>query len=163
MSPASTKDSEMPHCSFRRARISDVPKIKELIGLYAGRGLMLPRSLHDLYECIRDYWVCEKEGAVVGCAALHVDWEDLAEIRSLAVAEGSQGCGIGKGLLGQCIRDAKELGIARIFALTYVPAFFETNGFRPYSKDDLPRKIWAECVRCHKFPDCDEVALALDL
>ncbi len=143
--------------------VSDVLRIKELVGFYANRELMLHRSLNDIFEYLRDYWVCEKGQELVGCAALHVDWEDLAEVRSLAVAEMHQGKGIGTRLLRRCIREAKQLGITRVFALTYMPAFFEKHGFRPYAKDDLPRKIWSECIRCHKFPDCDETALALDV
>ena len=143
--------------------MSDAPRIRELIGFYADRGRMLHRSLNDIFESLRDYWVCEKEGEVVACAALHVDWEDLAEVRSLVVAEAHQGKSIGPELLKRCIREAKQLGIARIFALTYLPAFFEKYGFRLYPKEKLPRKIWSECIRCHKFPDCDETALVLDL
>jgi len=138
-----------------------VPKIRELIRFYADRGAMLHRSLNEIFECVRDYWVCEKEGEIVGCAALHVDWEDLAEVRSLAVAEEHRGRGIGPRLLKRCVREAKQLGIARVFALTYLPAFFQKYGFRRYPKDELPRKIWSDCIRCHKFPDCDETALVL--
>lgn len=150
-------------CRIRKATVSDVPKIRELITVYASKNLMLPRSLHDIYECVRDYWVCEKTGEVIGCAALHVNWEDLAEIRSLAVAEKEHGRGIGTRLVRRCIREAKNLGIKRLFALTYIPGFFQRHGFRPCPKEDLPRKIWAECIRCPKFPDCDEIALALDV
>jgi amino-acid N-acetyltransferase len=163
MSPSSRTKSPTPPCRLRKAAIGDVPRIRELIRGYADRGLMLHRSLNDIYECVRDYWVCEKEREVVGCAALHVNWEDLAEVRSLAVDEAYRNQGIGPRLLKRCIREAKQLGIAKVFALTYVPAFFEKHGFRPSSKDELPRKIWSDCIRCHKFPDCDETALALDL
>ena len=148
---------------IRKAKVGDVAKIRDLIGTYASRGLMLPRSLNDIYEFLRDYWVCESEGEVVACGALHVDWEDLAEVRSLAVSEKLLGRRIGTRLLKRCIREARELGIARVFALTYIPTFFEKNGFRLHPKDELPRKIWAECIRCHKFPDCDETALVLEV
>lgn len=163
MARLSTKKSEYPPLRIRKAKVSDVLKIRELIGVYANQGLMLPRSLNEIYECLRDYWVCEKEEEVIGCVALHVDWEDLAEIRSLVVTENYQGRRIGKRLLQRCIREAKELGIIRIFALTYVPTFFERNGFQLYPKEKLPRKIWSECIRCHKFPDCDESAVVLDV
>ncbi len=148
---------------IRKARVDDAAKIKELIGFYAKRDLMLPRSLSDIYECLRDYWVCERQGEIAGCAALHVDWENLAEIRSLAVAEKHHERGIGTRLLKRCIREARGLGISRVFALTYAPEFFEKNGFRICPKEELPRKIWAECIRCPRFPDCDETALALDV
>lgn len=163
MASISAKKSRSPRFRIRKARVSDVPRIRELIALYANQGLMLHRSLNDIFECLRDYWVCERESELVACAALHVDWEDLAEVRSLAVAEAQQGQRIGTRLLRQCIREAKQLGVSRVFALTYLPAFFEKHGFRFYSKEDLPRKIWSECIRCHKFPDCDETALAIDL
>lgn len=163
MARLSARKMDVSRCQIRKARVSDVVKIRELISFYASRDLMLPRSLNEIYECLRDYWVCEKEGEVVACAALHVDWEDLAEIRSLAVAEKEQGQGIGRRLVTRCIREARQLGIATIFALTYVPAFFEKNGFRQQPKENLPRKIWAECIRCHKFPDCDETALVLEV
>jgi len=94
-----------------------VVKIRALIGFYASHGLMLPRSLNDIYECLRDYWVCEEEGEAVGCAALHVDWENPAEVCSLAVSEKHQGRGIETRLLRRCIREARELRIARVFAL----------------------------------------------
>jgi len=157
------RKKETSRLLIRKAKVSDVPKIRELIRFYANRELMLHRSLNEIFECVRDYSVCEKEGEIVGCAALHVDWEDLAEVRSLAVAEKHQSRGIGTRLLKRCIREAKQLGVERVFALTYVPSFFEKHGFRPYPKDKLPRKIWSDCIRCHKFPDCDETALNLDL
>ena len=159
----SAKKKETPRLRIRKARVGDVPKIRELIRFYADRELMLHRSLNEIYECVRDYWLCEKEGQIVGCAALHVDWEDLAEVRSVAVAEKHQGHSIGPRLLKRCVREAKQLGIGRVFALTYLPAFFEKYGFRQYPKEKLPRKIWSDCIRCHKFPDCDETALVLDV
>jgi len=163
MGTSPDKEKKTRRFLIRKARVSDVASIRELITFYANRGLMLHRSLNDIFECLRDYWVCEKEGEIIACAALHVDWEDLAEVRSLAVAEGHQEQGIGMRLLRRCIREAKQLGVGKVFALTYVPAFFEKHGFRQYPKDKLPRKIWSECIRCHKFPDCDETALALEL
>jgi amino-acid N-acetyltransferase len=163
MAPSSAEKTETPHLPIRKARVGDVPKIRELIRFYADRELMLHRALNDIYECVRDYWVCEKEGEIVACAALHVDWEDLAEVRSLAVAEKHQARGIGPQLLERCVQEAKQLGVAKVFALTYLPAFFEKHGFRRYPKEKLPRKIWSDCIRCHKFPDCDETALVLDV
>lgn len=163
MSHTASAKKQTERCRIRRAKVSDVPKIRELITFYASRDLMLPRSLQEIYECLRDYWVCEKNGEVIACAALHVNWEDLAEVRSLAVAENAHGLGIGTRLLKRCTREAKDLGIKRLFALTYVPAFFEKHGFHLCDKEDLPRKIWVECIRCPKFPDCDEIALVLDV
>jgi amino-acid N-acetyltransferase len=146
-----------------RARISDVAQMHELINSFAEKGEMLARSLSEIYENIRDYFVVREGERVVACAALHVMWSDLAEIKSVAVAEGSQGQGIGLQLVRACVKEAKELGIPTIFCLTYKPAFFESLGFSQLDKLELPRKVWGECYRCPKFPDCDEVALICHL
>lgn len=137
--------------------------MQQLINGYADAGLMLHRSLSQLYENIRDFYVVEQGDRVVGCAALHVSWKDLAEIKSLAVAEDSQGRGCARRLVEACIADARELGIERVFALTYVPVLFERMGFRIVDKAELPRKVWTECVYCPKFPDCGEIAVVIDL
>ncbi len=147
----------------RKAKLSDARSIYTLVGEFARRGLLLPRSLNSIYEHIRDFWVYEEEGEVVGCAALQVIWEDLAEIRSLAVKEDRQGEGIGRELVEACLREAKELGIGRVFSLTYAREFFERMGFRPVEKSDLPHKVWGDCVNCVKFPECDETAVIIDL
>jgi len=145
--------------SVERAKISDVAQMHELINSFADKGEMLPRSLSEIYENVRDYFVIREVERVVACAALHVIWSDLAEIKSVAVAEGSQGQGIGVQLVQACLKEAKELGIPTVFCLTYKPAFFEGLGFSQLDKLELPRKVWGECYRCPKFPDCDEVAL----
>ena len=124
---------------------------------------MLPRSRADLYESLREFQVAEADGEVVGCAALAIQWDSLAEIKSLAVAETVQGRGVGRRLVSACLEDARALGIARVFALTLAPAFFERQGFVRLAKEELPHKVWADCVRCPKFPDCDEEAVAMDL
>ena len=146
-----------------KARISDVPQMHQLINYFADRDEMLPRPLSELYENIRDCFVVRQGERVIACASLHVFWSDLAEIRSLAVAEDSQEQGIGAQLLEACLREAEELGIATIFCLTYKPAFFEKFGFSQVDKMELPRKVWTECYRCPKFPNCDEVALVRQL
>ena len=142
-----------------KAKISDVTQMHQLINYFAGRGEMLARSLSELYENIRDYFVVRDGDRVIACAALHVSWEDLAEIKSLAVAEGSHSQGIGAQLVEACLSEAKEIGIPTVFCLTYQPAFFERFGFSRRDKMELPRKVWTECYRCSKFPNCDEVAL----
>jgi len=149
--------------TIRKARISDVPAVQRLVNSFADRGDLLHRSLNELYENLRDYFVIEDETEIVGCCALHVNWEDLAEIKSLVVSEVAQGEGLGKRLLEACVGEAHDLGVARLFALTYKPGFFEKNGFQRVDKADLPQKIWTECVRCPKFPDCGEEALVLTL
>ena len=146
-----------------KARISDVPQMHKLINSFADKGEMLARSLSEIYENMRDYFVVRQGERVIACAALHVSWSDLAEIKSLAVAEDCQQQGIGDQLIEACLREAKELGIPTIFCLTYKPAFFEKCGFSQVDKAELPRKVWGECYRCPKFPDCDEVALIYHL
>jgi amino-acid N-acetyltransferase len=147
---------------IRKARMADVKAIQKLIADYARKGDMLPRSLSDIYENLRDYFVYEDGGEVVGSAAIHIMWEDLAEVRSLAVQEASMRRGVGTQLVEACISEAIVLGIARVFALTYKPEFFERLGFHRVDKAELPHKIWTDCLKCAKFPDCDEIALVAD-
>jgi len=146
-----------------KARISDVPQIHQLINYFADKGEMLPRPLSELYENIRDYFVVRQGERMIACVALHISWSDLAEVKSLAVAEDSQEQGIGAELVKACLKEAEELGIATIFCLTYKPAFFEQFDFSRVDKMELPRKVWTECYRCPKFPNCDEVALVRNL
>ncbi len=148
---------------LRKATIDDVEKIYKLINDFAAKDVMLPRSLSELYENIRDFFVFVQDNTVVGCSALHIFWKDLAEIKSLAVMKSFQGKGIGKKLANACIREARKLGIAKMFVLTYVPEFFEKCGFHRVEKETLPHKIWSECVKCHKFPDCGEIPLTYEL
>ena len=148
---------------IRKARMSDVKGIQQLIADYALKGDMLPRSLADIYENLRDYFVFEEDGGeLAGSAAIHIMWEDLAEVRSLAVREGKMRRGVGTQLVESCISEAIMLGIERVFALTYKPEFFEKLGFHVVDKAELPQKIWTDCLKCSKFPDCDEVALVAD-
>jgi amino-acid N-acetyltransferase len=122
--------------------------------------MMIRRSMGELYESIREFVVAtDDDGKVVGCAALHVFWEDLAELKCLAVAEHLQGHGIGRSLVEACWKSARELEIKSVFALTYSVEFFEKCGYHQIEKSDLPHKIWNECVRCPLFPSCTEVAL----
>ncbi len=142
-----------------KARIADVPQMHKLINRFAERGEMLPRPLSELYEDIRDYFVIKENDRVIACAALHVSWEDLAEIRSVAVAEDCQQKGIGAQLVAACLKEAAELGISTVFCFTYQPEFFKRLKFADIDKMELPRKVWTDCLRCPKFPNCDEVAL----
>ena len=148
---------------LRKATIDDVEKIYKLINDFAAKNVMLPRSLSELYENIRDFFVFIQDDTLVGCAALHIFWKDLAEIKSVAVLETTQRKGIGRKLVRVCIREARKLRIAKMFVLTYVPEFFEKCGFRRVEKETLPHKIWSECVKCHKFPDCGEIPLILEV
>lgn len=149
---------------IRKARMGDVKAIQKLISDYARKGDMLPRSLSEIYENLRDYFVCVEDGAgIVGSAAIHIMWEDLAEVRSVAVRDDRMRRGVGTQLVEACISEAIVLGIGRVFALTYKPEFFEKMGFVRVDKAELPQKIWTDCLKCSKFPDCDEVALVTDL
>ena len=149
--------------NLRKARIGDVPQIHTLVNSFATRGEMLGRSRSELYEGLRDFFVVEREGVIIGCSALHINWEDLAEVRSLAVVPEGQGKGMGKMLVNACIEEARSLGIARIYALTYRPGFFEGVGFSIVSKDSLPHKVWGDCLKCPQFPNCDEDAVIMEL
>ena len=145
--------------TVEKAKIQDVPQIHRLINHFAGKDEMLPRSLSDIYENIRDYFVYRQGERMLACAALHIIWSDLAEIKSVAVAEEYQKQGIGTMLIEACLKEAESLGIPTIFCLTYQPAFFEKFGLNQIDKMEVPRKVWTECYRCPKFPDCGEVAL----
>jgi amino-acid N-acetyltransferase len=146
-----------------KACIGDVPQMQELVNSFAGKGQMLPRALSEMYENLRDYFVIRDGKKVIACAALHINWSDLAEIRSVAVSEEKQRHGVGALLMEACLEEARGLGIAKLFCLTYKPDFFQNLGFRLVDKMELPRKVWSECYQCPHFPDCDEVALVLDL
>lgn len=146
-----------------KATLGDAPQIHRLINSYAGEGFLLPRSLMEIYESIRDFFVIKEGDRVVGTAALKVVWEDLAEVRSVLVAEGYKGRGWGRALIEACIREARELGVRRVFVLTNSPHYFSRLGFRMVDKRELPHKVWSDCLKCPKFPDCDEVAMLVDL
>jgi amino-acid N-acetyltransferase len=142
-----------------RAKIPDVPQMHKLINYYADKGEMLARPLSELYEGIRDYLVVREGERVVACAALHVAWADLAEIRSVAVTEDRKKTGLGASLVQACLEEAGALGIETVFCFTYKPEFFKRQGFVDIDKMELPRKVWTDCLRCPKFPNCDEMAL----
>jgi amino-acid N-acetyltransferase len=144
---------------IEKAKIPDVPQMHHLINHFADKGEMLPRPLSELYESIRDFFVIREGERVVACAALHVSWSDLAEIRSVAVAEDSQRKGLGDQLVAACLNESAELGIKTVFCFTYLPDFFKRHKFADIDKMELPRKVWTDCFRCPKFPNCDETAL----
>jgi amino-acid N-acetyltransferase len=149
---------------IRKSRITDIKVIHTLLASFAAKGLLLPRSLSELYDHLRDYSVVVNEkGELIGVVALHICWENLAEVRSLAVREDQQKRGLGRALVQHCLDEARSLGITRVFTLTYQEDFFKKLGFKPIDKSLLPHKIWADCVRCPKFPDCDEYALIMEL
>jgi len=139
--------------------MSDVFEVKELINSYASEGCMLPRSLDSLFTNIRDFVVMEEEGHIIGCCGVHPDWEDLGEVVSFAVARPYTRQGIGTRLLDECTEDAKHIGLGRLFVLTSSPDFFKKKGFEEINREELPWKIWADCVHCSKYPDCNSVSL----
>jgi amino-acid N-acetyltransferase len=148
---------------IRKATVADVRTIQKLVNSYAEKGTMLSLSLHEIFDSLRDFCVFETDGEILGVCALSVSWDDLAEIRSLVVQEGHRGQNIGCRLIQYSEAEAIELGIKKIFVLTYTPDFFEKNHFTRIDKSELPHKIWADCVKCVHFPDCQETALVKTL
>ena len=146
---------------IRKAQIKDATIIQSLINAYAAVDLMMPRSLNEIFENIRDFWVAvSPKEKIIGCVSLHiVGWNNLAEIKSLAVDKKWQKKRIWSELIESCLREAQELQIGSVFALSYKPKFFKKFGFRVISKSKLPHKVWAECCNCPKFPNCGEIAL----
>ena len=145
---------------IRNARMGDVKKIHSLLNYFAAKELLLSKSISSLYDQLRDFKVfVDDKDEILGVCSLHISWEDLAEIRSLAVREDAQGQKIGEKLVRCCLEEARDLDIANVFTLTYQPEFFRKQGFVDTDKRDLPHKIWSDCLNCHKFPDCDEEAL----
>lgn len=144
---------------IRKAKIADVKTIQAIVNHYAEQGQMLPRSLNELYENLRDFSLYEEERESLGVCALHISWDGLAEIRSLAVRRENTGKGIGAALVRHCLAEARELGAERVFVLTYQDGFFRKMGFSAVDKKELPHKIWTDCLNCIKFPNCDETAM----
>jgi amino-acid N-acetyltransferase len=148
---------------IRKATLTDVKSIRSLINQYADTGQMLPRTLNELYEHLRDFHVYEENGELVGVCALHVSWDGLAEIRSLAVRKDRTKRGIGSSLVRQCLSEAASIQVARVFVLTYQDVFFRRLGFSDVDKKELPHKIWTDCLNCLKFPNCDESSLIIKI
>ncbi|MFO7727221.1 MAG: N-acetyltransferase [Desulfonatronovibrio sp.] len=150
---------------LRKARISDVKSIHGLLMGYSKQELLLPRSYSELYSHLRDYYIiAENDGpAILGCCALSIVWENLAEIRSLAIAPELRSRGWGRKLVDSCLSEAITLGIYKVFTLTYQKDFFKKMDFVEITKDVLPQKVWADCLRCPKFPDCDEIAMLMEM
>ncbi len=148
---------------IRKATVKDANVIFDIIQKFAVEGVLLPRSLNSIYENIRDFWVYEENCRILGVVSLHVYWEDLAEIKSLAVLHPYQHKGIGRKLVEKCIEDAKSIGVNRVFALTYVPEFFEKLGFKITDKSDFPQKVWNECIHCVKFNECKEIPVSYNI
>jgi len=146
---------------IRKATVKDGEKIFNILQTFAIQGVLLPRSLNSIYENIRDFFVYEENGEIVGIGSLHVFWEDLAEIKSLAVLPPYQHKGIGKKIVKHCLKEAKQLGVEKVFALTYLPEFFQKLGFEVVDKSEFPQKVWTECIHCVKFNDCKEIPVMI--
>lgn len=144
---------------IEKAKIGDPPELLAIVNRFAQQELLLSRSLNDIYEALRDFIVYREGARILGCAALHISWQGLGEVRSLAVVEEAQGRGIGRALVENCLEEAERLGMERVFVLTYLPEFFKKLGFADYPKEKLPHKVWTDCLRCPRFPECNEVAL----
>lgn len=144
-----------------KAVLSDARDIQALIRYWAAKDLMLPRALGLIYENIRDFYVIRDEQGLAGCAALHISWEDLAEVKSVAIREDRKGQGLGTVLVNACLDEARSLGLPRVFALTYQVSFFERLGFSRIDRSSLPHKVWQDCINCTHFPDCDEEAVEM--
>ncbi|MGE5703145.1 MAG: N-acetyltransferase [Clostridia bacterium] len=145
--------------TVRHALIKDLDQMLEIINRYAQQGLMLPRTKLSVCENLQSFLVAHDGDRVVGVAGLHILWEDLAEIRSLAIAENTKGMGIGKQLVESLVEHSKRMGIKRVLSLTYQKEFFEKCGFTIVAKESLPQKVWKDCINCSKLPVCDEIAM----
>ncbi len=144
---------------IRNAKISDVPRIRELVNYYAELDRMLFRSMADIYENLQTFIVADVDGKVIGCCSLEVVWSDLAEIKSLAIDKNYQNQGIGKKIVATAVQNAFEIGVLKVFALTLEPQFFVKAGFEIVEKETLPMKVWSDCARCSKQQNCDETAV----
>ena len=154
----------MSNFNYRQAKFSDVEEIYNLIAGYASQGIMLPKPHNILYETIREFIVAEEIGEkkIIGTGALHMTWNELAEVRSMAVHEDYKRHGIGADIVKKLLAEGVEVGVKKFFTLTYTPQFFQSLGFKTVDKNTLPHKIWKECIECPKFPNCDEIAMTLE-
>ena len=149
--------------NIRKAVLTDIEGIYELVDYYADRGLILPRSRHSIFETLRDFTVAEQDGHIVGTGALTLAWDGLAEVRALTVSPQHLRSGLGLKIIEAITGEARQLGINKLFVLTYHPDFFGAAGFAEISKEALPHKVWRDCINCSKFPNCDETAMTLEL
>ncbi len=148
---------------LRRARVTDVPAAHELVNFYAAKGVMLPRARSEIYDFLRDFVVYEEDGDLAATGALHIVWDDLGEIRSVAVKEAYRGRGIATEIIEHLLSEAILLGLGKVFVLTFIPEFFGRFGFELVERSTLPHKVWADCIHCPHFPDCGEVPLVRSL
>ena len=151
------------HFEIRCANLGDITGIHSLLKHFSDRGVLLPRSESDLFNNMREFLVVEDHGQVIACSALQIFTRQLGEVRSLAVSPRHGGYGLGRQLVHQIETQARELGLSRLMALTYVTGFFHKLGFRTVEMQALPEKVWGACINCYKFQNCDEIAVLKDL
>jgi len=144
---------------YRKARFDDIESIYGLVHIYAAQGEMLPRSRNTLYENLRDMVVAEADDGVIGVGALHIMWDRLAEVRMMAISPDHTRKGVGAEIVSRLLAEGDALGIEKVFTLTYKPDFFRKLGFIRISREELPQKVWKECIDCPKYPNCDEIAM----
>ena len=147
---------------YRKPTFADVDEIHDLIASYAAQGIMLPKTHSTIYETLREFVVAEESEKIVGVGALHLTWNELAEIRSMAVDEKFSRRGIGSAIVKKLLEEGRAFGVKKFFTLTYRSEFFKSLGFATVPKETLPHKIWKECMDCPKFPNCDEIAMTLE-
>ena len=147
---------------YRKPTFADVDEIYNLIAGYAAQGFMLPKPYNVLYETLSEFIVAELDGKIVGVGALHLTWNELAEVRSMAIHEDFSRRGIGSAIVRRLLEEGRAVGVKKFFTLTYRPDFFKSLGFEETTKESLPHKIWKECIDCPKFANCDEIALTLE-
>lgn len=147
---------------YRKPTFADVDEIYNLIAGYAAQGFMLPKPYNVLYETLREFVVAELDGRIIGVGALHLTWNELAEVRSMAVHTDFSRHGIGSAIVKKLLEEGREVGVKKFFTLTYRPEFFKSLGFELTTKESLPHKIWKECIDCPKFANCDEIALTFE-
>lgn len=147
--PASPREGA-PHRGFpvRRAKTSDVPEIKRLIDIYAGR-ILLEKNLVTLYEAVQEFWVVQHGDGLVGCGALHVMWDDLGEVRTVAVDPAVKGLGVGHALVAKLLDVARDLELERVFVLTFEVDFFSRHGFHEIEGAPVPPDVFAEMCRSY--------------
>jgi amino-acid N-acetyltransferase len=145
---------------YRKATLRDIPAMQLLVEEPVREGVILPRSDDEVATNIRSYILAEEEGELAGYGALHIHSPRLAEIRSLIVAPEYRGRSVGRGLVGEALREAASLSVQEVLVLTYLPEFFRKLGFREIAKESIPEhKIWADCIKCIHFPNCNETSL----
>lgn len=149
---------------IRKALMRDAKHIHAIIKDRTKDAMVLPRPLSSVYAHLRDFFVAESEdGQIVGCCALAISWECLAEVRSLVVVPEARGARLGDRMVEACIQEARELGVCDVFVLTNIEKFFNRLGLVETDKNVLPQKIWADCINCPQFPDCDEIPMVMKL